>query len=71
MSKVTFETKPVAWSGNDVLKYQAFAVCGKKRIIGDPKVTKESAEKSLFDEVESWYEAVLEIKSEIYKINKQ
>lgn len=70
MSKVTFEIKPVAWSGKTELKYQAFAVCGDRRIFGDPKPTRESAEKSLREEVSKWHEAVSEIKYEISKVEK-
>ena len=49
------EIKPVAWSGNgEVLKYQGFASYGRHRILGEPKETKELAEKDLMDEIAEW-----------------
>ena len=71
MSKVTFETKPVAWSGKTELKYQSFAVYGDRRIFGDPKPTKDAANESLLEELAKWNEAITAITSEIQNQEKK
>lgn len=51
------EVKPVAWSGEKVMKYQAIGTWGGKRIIGNPMPTKEQALDSLSSEITDWYVA--------------
>jgi len=61
MSKVKFETIPVAWSGKTELKYQSVATCGDRKIWGDPKRTEEEAYASFLSEVAKWKKAISEI----------
>lgn len=66
MEKVSFKTKPVAWCGESVTKYQSsasFVVSNNRTITlyGDPKSTEDAAYESLKNEISTWKKAVDEI----------
>jgi len=56
-----FDVYPVAWHKDKPTKFQARGSFRGKTIYGDPQPSEEEAVKSLDDEIELWYSAVIEI----------
>ena len=66
MSKATIEVKPVAWSGEKILKYEAFGRVGKTCIPSGPQPSEEKAINALEEEINKWMIATTELK-ELYE----
>ena len=66
---VTMKIKPVGFSGDNVLKWQASVVfdeSGQQRAVsGDPMPTEENAVESLENEIKKWSERLKKAKLEI------
>ncbi|MBR1448326.1 MAG: hypothetical protein IJ588_06240 [Prevotella sp.] len=67
MKKVNIETKPVAWSGETVLKFQSFARLDNKVIAGEPMPTPEEALDSLKQTINEWLELLTNLSKNLLK----
>ncbi len=69
--KAKIEVKPVAWSGEKITKYEAFArYFSGKCITSGPQTTEHKAMLALNDELASWQKAIADMREAFKKTFK-